>query len=47
MRRALRSKLQRPRQALGLTRDLRDRLIRACPDTLTGKRNRAMIAHWI
>src|SRR3954451_10606338 len=44
MRRALRSKLQRPRQALGLTQDLRDRLIRACPDTLTGKRNRAMIA---
>ena len=44
MRRALRSKLQRPRQALGLTQDLRDRLIRACPETLTGKRNRAMIA---
>jgi integrase len=44
MRRALRSKLQRPRQALGLTQDLRDQLIRACPDTLTGKRNRAMIA---
>lgn len=44
MRRALRSKLQRPRQALGLTQDLRDRLIRACPNTLTGKRNRAMIA---
>ena len=44
MRRALRSKLQRPRQALGLTHDLRDRLIRACPDTLMGKRDRAMIA---
>src|SRR3954451_9078465 len=44
MRRALRSKLQRPQQALGLTQDLRDRLIRACPDNLTGKRNRAMIA---
>src|SRR3954454_5993618 len=44
MRRALRSKLQRPRQALGITQHLRDRLIRACPDTLMGKRNRAMIA---
>jgi integrase len=44
MRRALRSKLQRPRQALGLTQDLRDQLIRACPDTLTGQRDRALIA---
>src|SRR3954452_21425094 len=44
VRRALRRKLQRPRQALGLTRDLRDQLICACPDTLMGKRNRAMIA---
>jgi integrase len=44
MRRALRSKLQRPRQALGLTQDLRDQLIRACPDTLTGKRDRTLIA---
>ena len=42
--RSLRSKLQRPRQALGLPQDVRDRLIRACPDTLTRKRNRAMIA---
>ena len=44
LRRALRSKLQRPKQALGLTSELRDRLIRACPDTLIGKRNRALIA---
>jgi integrase len=44
MRRALRSKLQRPRQALGLTHDLRDRLISGCPDTLIGKRDRALIS---
>ena len=44
LRRALRSKFRRPKQALGLTSELRDRLIRACPDTLIGKRNRALIA---
>ena len=44
MRRALRKRSARPRQALGLTQDLRDRLIAVCPDTLTGKRDRAMIA---
>src|SRR5436305_3187374 len=30
-RRALRGRLQRPQQALGLTRELRDQLISACP----------------
>lgn len=44
MRRALRSKHARPQQALGLNRSLRDRLIEACPATLTGLRDRAMIA---
>ena len=44
MRRALRTRSARPRQALGLTQDLRDRLIAACPETLAGKRDRAMIA---
>lgn len=44
MRRALRSKLRRPRQAMGLTRDLREELIKACPDSLHGKRDRALIA---
>ena len=44
MRRALRAKRARPRQALGLTRDLRDQLIAACPNCLAGKRDRAMIA---
>jgi len=44
MRRALRAKRARPHQALGLTNDLRDQLIAACPNTLAGKRDRAMIA---
>ena len=44
MRRALRAKCARPQQALGLTKPLRDRLIAACPNSLTGLRDRAMIA---
>ena len=44
MRRALRTKPRRQKQALGLTRDLRDKLFAACPDNLTGLRNRALIA---
>ena len=44
LRRALRSKTQRPQQALGLNRELRDRLIAACPDTSVGLRNKALIA---
>jgi integrase/recombinase XerD len=45
MRRARRSKPRRQKQARGLTRDLRDKLISACPeDTLIGLRNRAIIA---
>lgn len=44
MRRVMRTKLTRPKQALGLTKDLRDRLIKACPNTLSGKRDRALIA---
>jgi integrase/recombinase XerD len=44
MRRALRTKPRRPKQAYGLTKDLRDKLIAACPDTLIGIRNRAIIA---
>jgi integrase/recombinase XerD len=35
---------RRPRQALGLTAELRDTLIEHCPDTLHGKRDRAMFA---
>jgi integrase len=44
MRRALRTKPRRPKQAYGLTKDLREKLIAACPDTLIGIRNRAIIA---
>jgi integrase/recombinase XerD len=44
MRRALRTKPRRQKQAYGLTKDLRDKLIAARPETLLGLRNRAIIA---
>jgi integrase/recombinase XerD len=44
MRRALRKRPTRPRQALGLTRNLRDKLLAACPESVIGKRDRALIA---
>jgi integrase/recombinase XerD len=45
VRRVLREKHSRPRQAMGLTRNLRDKLIIAMgDDTLTKKRDRAIIA---
>ncbi len=44
LRRALRSKSRRQKQALGLTREIRDKLLAACPDGLLGSRNRALIA---
>lgn len=44
MRRALRGKLRRPVQALALTAELRDQLIGACPDSLIGLRDQAMLA---
>jgi integrase/recombinase XerD len=45
LRRARRSKPRRQKQARGLTRNIRDKLISACPeDTLIGLRNRAIIA---
>jgi integrase len=44
MRRALRSKPRRQKQALGLTHTLRDQLIAACPDALRGRRDRSLIA---
>ena len=43
LRRALRSKYSRPNQALGLTSNLRDQLIQACDNSLSGKRDRALI----
>ena len=44
LRRALRAKHVRPRQALGLTKEMRELLLAACPKTLGGLRDRAMIA---
>lgn len=44
MRRALRNKPRRPKQAYGLTKDLRDKLIAAGSNTPIGIRNRAIIA---
>ena len=44
LRRALRKKSARPQQALGLTRELREQLIAACDDSLSGKRDRAILA---
>lgn len=45
LRRAMRSKRRRPKQALGLSAQMRDRLIAACPtDTLIGLRDRVMFA---
>ena len=43
-RRAYRNSHTRPRQALGLTRGLRNQLMAACPDSLIGKRDKAIIA---
>jgi len=44
MRRAKRMKTTRRRQALGLTKELKEKLIKACPNTLTGLRDQAMIS---
>ena len=44
LRRAQRSRHRRPTQALGLTADLRDRLIATCADDLAGLRDRALIS---
>ncbi|TBW32954.1 integrase [Siculibacillus lacustris] len=44
LRRAQRTRHRRPGQALGLTSDLRDRLIDACPADLSGLRDRALIS---
>lgn len=43
MRRAFRSKPGRPRQALGLTKELRNQLVAACGNDLSGLRDRALI----
>jgi integrase/recombinase XerD len=44
VRRELRKKSTRPKQALGMTREIRDKLIGACDNSLAGKRDKAIIA---
>ncbi len=45
LRRAFRGKFARPKQALGLTAKMRDKLIEACSDgSMTAKRDRALIS---
>jgi integrase/recombinase XerD len=44
LRRELRKKSTRPKQALGITRELRDRLIDCCDISLAGERDKAIIA---
>lgn len=44
LRRIMRKRSQRPRQALGLNALLLKQIIEACPDNLIGSRNRAMIS---
>ncbi len=44
LRRSLRSKSSRPRQALGISADMRNKLIEACNNSLSGKRDKALIA---
>ena len=43
LRRAARTKGRRPKQVLGLTRDLLDKMLAACPNTLAGKRDAALL----
>lgn len=44
LRRAYRQKQSRPRQAKRLTSDIRDKLLDACLNDLSGKRNKAIIS---
>lgn len=44
LRRAARTKGRRPKQVLGLTRDLLEKMLAACPDTLPGKRDAALLS---
>lgn len=43
MRRALRANRARPKQSHGLTHTMLDRILAACPDTLAGKRDAAIV----
>lgn len=44
MRRAARLKGRRPKQSLGLTQDLLCKMLAACPETLSGKRDAALLS---
>lgn len=44
IRRAARTKGRRPKQVLGLTRDLLEKMLDACPDNLSGKRDAALLS---
>jgi integrase len=44
LRRASRAKRRRPQQALGLTAELLERIVAACPDTLAGVRDAALFS---
>ncbi|MCT2559373.1 site-specific integrase [Tsuneonella sp. YG55] len=44
LRRATRAKRRRPRQALGLTAGMLERIAAACPDTLSGARDAALFS---
>jgi len=44
LRRAARMRSARPEQSLGLTRELLGKLLVACPDTLAGKRDAALLS---
>ncbi|MHA7900266.1 MAG: tyrosine-type recombinase/integrase [Henriciella sp.] len=44
LRRAARTKGRRPKQVLGLTRSLLEKMLAACPDTLAGKRDAALLS---
>lgn len=44
LRRAARARPARPKQSLGLTSDLLVRMLAACPETLAGKRDAALIS---
>ena len=44
LRRAARTKGRRPKQVLGLTRDLLEKMLAACPETLAGKRDAALLS---
>lgn len=44
LRRAARTKGRRPRQVLGLTKDLLEQILAACPNSLAGKRDAALLS---